>query len=364
MFLNFFKRSPQIPRLYADFNSNAGREYWDYTNFKPTWGDIKKYEVVSELGSGKFSTVSKVQSLEDGQFYTMKQLKPLNVNRIAKYNREIKVLQNLKGGPNIPRIHDQIWNEDGTATLILEFIDAEPFRKISPSLNDFEVRYYFYEILKALDYSHAHGIMHRDVKPGNICINHEARKLRLIDWGLAEFYQPGGKQNLRVSTLHYKAPELLAQCPLYHYSIDSWSLGATLAGLIFRKDPFFYGKDLIDQLVTLVEFCGTEAFFAYVKRHSLELPEQLKGLIAYEPRKDLRMYISRDNHDLVSNDVLDLLSKLLVMDHSDRILAAEAMEHRYFDPVKEFNRKVLSGSLDVPRDSLDTALILTRSLNA
>ena len=35
------------------------------------------------------------------------------------------------------------------------------------------------------------GIMHRDVKPHNVMIDHENRKLRLIDWGLAEFYHPG-----------------------------------------------------------------------------------------------------------------------------------------------------------------------------
>lgn len=54
-----------------------------------------------------------------------------------------------------------------------------------------EIRYYIYELLLALDYCHSQGIMHRDVKPHNIVIDHENRKLRLIDWGLAEFYHAG-----------------------------------------------------------------------------------------------------------------------------------------------------------------------------
>ena len=52
-------------------------------------------------------------------------------------------------------------------------------------------RFYLYELLRALDYCHSMGIMHRDVKPHNVMIDHENRRLRLIDWGLAEFYHPG-----------------------------------------------------------------------------------------------------------------------------------------------------------------------------
>lgn len=58
-------------------------------------------------------------------------------------------------------------------------------------LSDAEVRLYLYKLCEALDYSHSHGIMHRDVKPLNIVINNDAKELRLIDWGLADYYKPG-----------------------------------------------------------------------------------------------------------------------------------------------------------------------------
>ena len=59
-----------------------------------------------------------------------------------------------------------------------------------PTLSDMDIRLYLYKILQALDQSHSHGIMHRDVKPLNIVINNESKRLRLIDWGLADYYKP------------------------------------------------------------------------------------------------------------------------------------------------------------------------------
>lgn len=90
---------------------------------------------------------------------------------------------------------------------------------------DFDIRYYIYEILLGLDYCHSLGIMHRDIKPHNVMIDHEQRQLRIIDWGLAEYYIPNKEYNVRVASRYYKGPELLVDDTLYNYSLDIWSLG-------------------------------------------------------------------------------------------------------------------------------------------
>lgn len=69
-------------------------------------------------------------------------------------------------------------------------------------------------------------------------INHEKKIIKLIDWGLAEFYFPGKDYNVRVSSRFFKGPELLVDYQYYDYSLDIWSLGATLAGMVFF--PFSY----------------------------------------------------------------------------------------------------------------------------
>jgi serine/threonine protein kinase len=79
------------------------------------------------------------------------------------------------------------------------------------------------------------GIMHRDVKPHNVMIDHTQRKLRLIDWGLAEFYHPNQEYNVRVASRYFKGPELLVDLQDYDYSLDMYSLGCMFAGMVTKK---------------------------------------------------------------------------------------------------------------------------------
>lgn len=112
------------------------------------------------------------------------------------------------------------------------------YRTLYPQLTDFDCRFYMYEIIRALDYCHSMGIIHRDVKPHNIMIDHSKRELRLIDWGLAEFYFPGKDYNVRVASRYFKSPELLVDYQYYDYSLDMWSLGAMFAGMVFFLNIF------------------------------------------------------------------------------------------------------------------------------
>ncbi|MPC12938.1 Casein kinase II subunit alpha [Portunus trituberculatus] len=199
------------------------------------------------------------------------------------------------------------------------------------------------KILKALDYCHSMGIMHRDVKPHNVMIDHEHRKLRLIDWGLAEFYHPNQEYNVRVASRYFKGPELLVDYQMYDYSLDMWSLGCMLASMIFRKEPFFHGHDNYDQLVRIAKVLGTEELYEYVEKYQIELDPRFNDILGRHSRKRWERFVHSENQHLVSPEALDFLDKLLRYDHQERLTAHEAMEHPYFYPiVKEQGRHMSS----------------------
>jgi casein kinase II subunit alpha len=270
---------------------------------------------------------------ESGEKCVIKILKPVKKKKIK---REIKILQNLAGGVNVIKLLDVV-REPSTKTpsLVFEYVNNTDFKALYPTLTDYDIRYYINELLKALDFCHSQGIMHRDVKPHNVMIDHSKRELRLIDWGLAEFYHPGKEYNVRVASRYFKGPELLVDLQDYDYSLDMWSLGCMFAGMIFRKEPFFAGHDNYDQLVRIAKVLGTDELYAYLNKYRIELDPNFETLIGRHSRKPWNKYVTAENQHLVSTDAIDFLDKLLRYDHQERITAKEAQSHPYFDVLRQ-----------------------------
>ncbi|KAK9458579.1 casein kinase II subunit alpha [Lipomyces oligophaga] len=321
-----------IARSYAYVNERNPASYSDYDSFQILWGDIENYEIVKKVGRGKYSEVFEGVNLVNQEKCIIKVLKPVKKKKIK---REVKILQNLAGGPNIIGLYDIVRDpQSRTPSLVFEYVNNTDFRLLYPRFTDYDIRYYIYELLKALDFSHSRGIMHRDVKPHNVTIDHEKRKLRLIDWGLAEFYHAGQEYNVRVASRYFKGPELLVNFQEYDYSLDMWSLGAMFASMIFRKEPFFHGNSNTDQLVKIVRVLGTAALNLYLSKYDIELDPEYDEVIGQFPRKPWQRFVTAENKKYISAEALDFLDKLLRFDHQERLTAKEAMQHDYFEPVR------------------------------
>merc|ERR1712048_1507246 len=154
----------------------------------------------------------------------------------------------------------------------------------------------------------------------------------------------GGKEyNVRVASRYYKGPELLVGIQRYDYSLDMWSLGCMLAGMVFRKEPFFQGADNNDQLVKIVYFLGTDELSSYIQKYKKEIEGSFDGQTLFthctgrlplgkQARKPWSKYINDDNRHLACDEIIDLISKMLILDHAARILPIEAMQHHCFHP--------------------------------
>ena len=142
-------------------------------------------------------------------------------------------------------------------------------------------------------------------------IDHKKRQLRLIDWGLAEFYHPGREYNVRVASRYFKGPELLVDFQEYDYSLDMWSLGCMLSGIVFKKEPFFHGQDNFDQLVRIVKVLGTDELLEYLDKYDLELDGRFDAQVGRHTRKPWAKFVTAENQHLISDEVLDFINNLL-----------------------------------------------------
>jgi len=79
--------------------------------------------------------------------------------------------------------------------------------------------------------------------------------------------------------------------------------------------------------------------FAYVEKYNVTLDSHYDDIIGQHPRKPWNKFINTQNDALVTEEAIDLLSKMLRYDHAERLTPKEAMEHPYFKPVKEFHAK-------------------------
>jgi casein kinase II subunit alpha len=115
-----------------------------------------------------------------------------------------------------------------------------------------------------------------------------------------------------------RAPELLLQHEEYDCSVDMWGVGAALASLTFRREPFFHGASGTDQLQSIARVLGTKGLFNYVEKYDIETTLDGVDAIPYFEKTPWQSLFNENNEKFSSNEVVDLLDKLLRWDHKVR----------------------------------------------
>lgn len=323
-----------VSKVYPNACEERGEDWYEVDNWTLPRNPPDPYEIVDWLGSGKYSDVFTAYRNHD--YTTLVAIKVLKPVRAQKYNREAKILANLKGGPNIVDLVEVVANpRTGQYSFVFEYIEEMDYQSLFASISPDETAFYLFQLMRALQFAHEHGIMHRDVKPLNIICDRRRRKLSLIDCGLAEFYRPRQRYNIHVASRNFKPIELLVDYQCYDYSIDIWSFGVTMASIIFKKMPFFAGRDDVDMISKITEVLGKDALLAYLNKYGIpSQPIMKNGLIGRGKPRPWSSLVTEDTRALATPEALDLIDKCIRYDHTERITAAEALAHPYFDRVR------------------------------
>lgn len=313
------------------------------------WIDQSSIEIVNYVDSGRFSTVFE-GILSDGiemndidgwgasNRVIVKVLKPIQIDKLKK---EIKLLELLKECDGIIHLHG-VTKNSGCQTLSLIFEHLGPnvqwlSHNASESLlTEPEIKAFTLKLLRALNACHSNGVMHRDVKPRNVLINRKLSQLRIIDFGLSDFYIPGQEYNPSVASRHYKAPELLFNYPFYDYGIDIWSVGCVFAGLIFAREPFFNGVDSLDQIQRIASVLGSGAILMWALKYKIKLSSEVRKRVgSHRKRSFIEFRNTKNSHLCSSPQAIDLAAKMLTVDHQKRPTVLDCIAHPYFDDVRD-----------------------------
>ena len=273
-----------------------------------------KFKIISKLKSGNYASVFLANNTQLNTMVTLKRID----RRIYILDDSIqKVINNFKllEHPNIIRIHE-CFISPKYLYLVNDYCSCgELFYNKKNSLSEHQLAFIFFQILSALIYLHHNNIIHRDIKLENILISDietdEITKIKyyyikVIDFGKDKFILQNLEKDFSGSNIIYIAPEVLKR--KYNEKCDIWSVGVLLHILLVGKAPFEGGNptDTLNKI--------------------------RKGKFNTNDEKFLQS----------SEEVKDLIIKLLEVKVEKRLSAKEAIEHPWFS---KFEAKMLYNNL-------------------
>ncbi len=211
------------------------------------------YRVLALLGHGGMGSVWLAERA-DGLFTRQVALKLIHTalkSRVTseRFAREREILASLNH-PNIARLLDAGFSEDGQSYLALDYVAGTPLTTYCDErrLSVHERLELFRQVLSAVQYAHAHLVIHRDLKPANILVTEEGQ-VQLLDFGIAKLLSEGETKETELTQLggraltpDYAAPEQIAGAPITT-AADVYALGVMLYELLTGERPYKLKRD-------------------------------------------------------------------------------------------------------------------------
>jgi serine/threonine protein kinase len=202
---------------------------------------LGEYEIVEHIGHGAVSDVYKAYQSKLNRHVAIKVLSPIFAEEAAfreRFTREARAIAQLDH-PNILPVYD--FDQQGNLVyIVMQYVDAGSLADMmgQPLPLDFALRI-LEQVGGALAYAHSRGIVHRDIKPGNVLLG-QGNWALLTDFGLVKMLEipsdltPSGTS---LGTPAYMAPEQVMGADVDHRA-DIYSLGVTLYQMVTGRVPY------------------------------------------------------------------------------------------------------------------------------
>jgi len=279
--------------------------------------------------------VFRAKDMQTGEIYAIKKVKLQKEKEGFPITsiREINLLLGMNH-PNIVNVKEvAIGSSLDHIFVVMEYVEHELKDLMEHTKYTFstsEIKCLMKQLLQGIEYLHNHNIMHRDLKTSNLLYSNSGI-LKVCDLGLARKFL-GSKRSYTpvVVTLWYRAPEVLLGNDQYTPALDMWSVGCIFAELIL-KEPLLKAQTEIEMIDVIFRTLGNPTSTTWPGWKELKHAKHLQ--LKNYPGSKLREIFLRNSfigEACLSENGLDLLSKMLYYDPAKRITASEALKHPWF----------------------------------
>jgi len=294
---NSSKSEKEIPKTKQEYSKKIGN-----------------YVLLCEIGTGTFSKVAKAFHIITDQEVAVKILEKEKIKDeidIERILREIEILKKVIH-PNICQLYETYSTVHNFYIMMEHITGGDLFDYITNNnyLSENKSCKLFRQLISVIEYLNELGISHRDIKPENILLDDEQENLKLIDFGLSNYFSESKLLKSSCGSPCYASPEMLSGMPYLGITTDLWSSGIVLYSMLVGSLPFD------DQEL-------------------YELYKQIKLGKFYLP-------------STLSLEAIDLLKRILNVDPGKRISLEGIKNHQWF----KMNEYPLYKGIDLAKEKL------------